>query len=1481
MRYARLTLSLIAALAGLPAAAALHPPAAAPSRHPAAPPARPAATSPPILPVSKVKVGMKGYGLTVFRGTKIERFGFEVLGLLPKFYMGQPLILVRLTGGPMTSRGAYLIQGMSGSPCYVDGRLIGAFSMGEGGAKEPIGMLTPIEAMLESLDPRLPNRPSGVSEAEFGIDSPGTAAAQAAGTGLPAGGLGTGFTSLFPFPAAIAGTMPWALDTGGLGIEPLATPVMVSGLGGRAFQMLAERLRPFHLAATPSPGGMGGYRKPIPLEPGAAVGVQLISGDVEATAVGTVTYRRGDQIVAFGHPFMQIGPTNFPLTTAYVHEVFPGLVVSHKIASPVKAVGTMVQDRPYSVAGRLGPVPPMIPLTCTIDDRSTGRKRVFHARVVNHPLLASALIPAAVDEAIYEAHPVPGDATALVRTEIDTEGFGKIARENQVFDPAQIDMAALEDLSQAVDVLSRNRFQRIPLKALNVQVTIEAKRHTASVERIFVRQEKFEPGETVEVGVVLRPYRGEPFLTKTEIKVPEYAANGRATLMVSGGPPRSAAPAGVIIIGGSGAGPAAPAVSSGGPNATSVAQLLQQYLEKEKNNQLVTRILFPNPAVSVGGTTLSQLPSTLADIMRSSKSSSLRTDREEVKSVQDLDWLVTGAQSLSVTIERKDQSEKRTVESSIAKPTSGTAVTETTTSLSPSATALSAEDDLEDSASAGVERLQAASSPQRLTEDEEPPKAAHPAPAHGDRKRNGRAPKSGEVTAPVDIKADEGGTDVKLVGRSASRWTQTSQADFERGTMQGVGVSAAGDIRLAPRLSVVHETAEQYLWSLAAGDGVTYAGTGNSGLIYRIPKNGEASVLFKTGELEVHALARDRQGNLYAGTSPNGKVFRITPDGQGKLLFALNPESAPLRVPTPPARFVLSLVVAEDGTVYAGTGPDGKIYRITPDGRSTVFFQSPDQYVMSLLVTGDRLYAGTADSGLVYEINRASGEAHCIHDSDEKAITALARDTEGRLYAATAPKGLIYRIGANEMVTTIWDKSKGTIYALAAARSGEVYAACGNVIYRVGTDSKVTVLSDGKRAQFVALAVDEAGRLVAGSANVGTLYALEAAATGSFESAVHDARSVARWGQIRWTATLPEGASLQFETRTGFSPEPDSTWSRWQPIVESSSGAQVASPAARFIQYRVNLTAGTASPVLRQLVISYLTRNQPPSVALATPSAGEFWRGAHEIKWTGSDPDKDTLVYELYYSADNGKSWQRIGERLQGPPKSTPQPAASVATARQPDSTEAAHPTVDNPALARFREDLASSLEAAGEDRQQVLHQVDEMIARVGAGDPPTVAPAAAPPSAGKSESGSTRESSLRWDTSQVPDGTYLIKVIVSDRVSNPTEPLTDEVVSDPVVVANQAPRLVCFTRARKVGADRKVLIAGIAEAKVPIQGAQYRIDGGEWTALAASDGIWDGRIEPWSLTTTALTRGQHRLEVKVADLAGNLSTQVETVEVP
>ncbi|HEU4754973.1 MAG TPA: SpoIVB peptidase S55 domain-containing protein, partial [Armatimonadota bacterium] len=488
--------------------------------------ARPAAaplpaTPPPgdrIMHISEVKPGMKGYGLTVFRGTKIERFNVEVVGVLPKQNLGQPLVLVRLSGGPISERAAYLIQGMSGSPIYIDGKLLGAFAYGNAWPKEPLGMVTPIEDMLEALDPKLPDTQAGQLSLGEPLSRPNPAGADVSGV----------FRSPLEIPSVTAGAQTF---------RPLALPVAVSGLSGRNLSRAAEILAPFNMAVMQGPGSMP---EPInaDLTPGAAMGVALMTGDVEMTGIGTVTYRKGDRILGFGHPMMQIGAAQFPLTTAFIHDVFPGFQSSFKIGSAGEICGTINQDRPFGVAGRIGAAPPMVPIRCHIVDTGTGRSKTFNVKAANHPMLVGQLLPLAVNQALQTVRPVPGDVVAYVSLTAETDGAGTIKRDNVFYDPAAIDVTAVRELQELMQILSSNSFRRVPVKNLELEVKFEDKLPTATVERIYLSQDKFEPGEDAEVGVVLRPYRKDPVVLKTKVHVPENAANGQAILLVQGGATR-------------------------------------------------------------------------------------------------------------------------------------------------------------------------------------------------------------------------------------------------------------------------------------------------------------------------------------------------------------------------------------------------------------------------------------------------------------------------------------------------------------------------------------------------------------------------------------------------------------------------------------------------------------------------------------------------------------------------------------------------------------------------------------------------------------------------------------------------------------------------------------------------------------------------------------------------------------------------------
>jgi hypothetical protein len=285
--------------------------------------------------------------------------------------------------------------------------------------------------------------------------------------------------------------------------------------------------------------------------PGGAVGVSLATGDFDFTGFGTVTYRRGDKIVAFGHPFFGIGPIDAAMYSAYIQDVFPSYNVSDKIGSPVSLVGRVFQDRPFSIGGQIGAPPRMVPVAIDIDDRTTKRRRQFRARIMRHPLLTPLLASTAASSAITEVHGQPGDAMATVSLQVDAEEVGRITRTNTFFDPISIGDSAIGDLDALLSTLTSNPFYPLGVRDVKMKVLIEPRRDTAQVERIFLKQSRFEPGDTVDVGVILKPYKRERIVRNLSVRIPASAPSGSLTLLVQGG--GAAAPMG-LMPGGAGGG---------------------------------------------------------------------------------------------------------------------------------------------------------------------------------------------------------------------------------------------------------------------------------------------------------------------------------------------------------------------------------------------------------------------------------------------------------------------------------------------------------------------------------------------------------------------------------------------------------------------------------------------------------------------------------------------------------------------------------------------------------------------------------------------------------------------------------------------------------------------------------------------------------------------------------------------------------------
>ena len=366
------------------------------------------------MPVSDIRPGMVGIGHTVFDGTHVEEFKAHILGVLENVIGTQRnLILARLEGGPLANTG--VIAGMSGSPVYIDDRLIGAVSYALGSfSKEPIAGITPIAEMTDATTLNGPRPPGSRVHLEYPLTRENLQAAfrKALNWNRP-------FADR-PGDAQLSGVSAVA-EVGGaqLGtlMRPIATPLVMSGFEPEIADMLGSAFR--EQGFVPMAGNAAGFHageKPFegPLKPGDGVGVMLVSGDLTLGATGTVTHIDGDRVYAFGHPMYNLGPTEFPMTRAYVYTVLPSLFSSMKLSSTGEVIGTFLQDRATAIAGRLGSGPRMIPVTIALES-ARQPKQTFHFTVVNDQLFGPLMTYASILNTLAQYERQFGSATFQVR----------------------------------------------------------------------------------------------------------------------------------------------------------------------------------------------------------------------------------------------------------------------------------------------------------------------------------------------------------------------------------------------------------------------------------------------------------------------------------------------------------------------------------------------------------------------------------------------------------------------------------------------------------------------------------------------------------------------------------------------------------------------------------------------------------------------------------------------------------------------------------------------------------------------------------------------------------------------------------------------------------------------------------------------------------------------------------------------------------
>ncbi len=674
-------------------------------------------------------------------------------------------------------------------------------------------------------------------------------------------------------------------------------------------------------------------------------------------------------------------------------------------------------------------------------------------------------------------------------------------------------------------------------------------------------------------------------------------------------------------------------------------------------------------------------------------------------------------------------------------------------------------------------------------------------------------------------------------------------------------------------------------------DGTVYLGTGHRGRVYRVLPDGTGSLLWTAPEPEVFALAVAPNGILYAGTSPDGKVYKITAEGKaaeffhpktkyiwslafgregvlfvgtgfvgggdgGKIFRVDGAGKSELYFDTRQGH-VTSLAVDRSGALLAGTDPNGILYRITGKDKASVLYDSSLPEIRAIEVAADGTIYAAAMGGAVARLSQP-GAVVSASDvlvgpvSTSVTVTATAEQAPPQLpkpqeqprqqpQAPAAPavgpaisyagmqKSAVLRIALDNTVETLWTSNDENVYAVLAQPEGLLFSTDDHGrIYRLDAARQVTLLAQTGEEETMRLA-PQGSSVLAVTGNLGKLYRLgeTPASSGRYEAPVRDAGGVARWGKLAWKAQTPSGAAIEFYTRSGNSARPDQTWSEWSPALRNSEGEQIASPNARYIQWRADFRAAQdRTPVLESVALAYLPQNTAPVIrSITVISAPAPVKPAQPAGPAGTAP-QTTADFSITIS-DTGTVRDTTNP-------GTPTAALSRAPA-QPQVTSIswqAEDTDGDKLTARV------SFRGEGENDWKLLKE-------------------------------NVTESSLAIEADALADGVYQVKVTVSDAAANPPALAREaELISAPFLIDNTPPAV------RSVGFDRRgehaVVKFEARDAASALRRAEYSVNAGPWIPVYSDDGILDSKLETFTVTLDSLRAGEHLVTLRVADSAGN-----------
>ena len=568
-------------------------------------------TKPAIITTDQIARGMKGYGLTVFEGTKVEKFSVEVIDVLKDATPRGDQILIRMSGGPLEKSG--IVAGMSGSPVFLRDRWAGAVAYGWLYAKEPIAGVTPANQMLEVFKPAPKLKPAKMAR------------------------LTGGWYDDLTVPALRMARFMGLERRSVIGdLAPVRAPLALSGFSSSMVDRIAKWAMPLGLLPVAAGGARAkkGSGPPPEIKPGSALAVELIKGDVSGSVTGTITYRDGNRILGFGHPMFSTGVSRMPMAVGHVHTVLASRQWSFKLSSPLQPIGQLIADRSAGVAGVMGSVPKMVPCTVSVDGLFQSQYRF---EVVDDKRWTARLFDDVLLQSIDATERTTGEAMVRVRLDVQLHKHPKpIVLENTFYANPMIPAWRM---TSPLYQITLNAFEEARVAKVSARVVVREGRQTADIVGVATESRFVRPGESVSLEITLRPF-GKPLATKrVELTIPEDTR------------PRT-----VITVDVCDASNSQSLDRSAAPDryrARSLDQLIRIVREQESNTHLFVRTTLPKTGVTIEGEAHPELPPAMMSALAFSNTTGIGPLRETLVKRVPTEWVLSGRQRLQLFVQEE------------------------------------------------------------------------------------------------------------------------------------------------------------------------------------------------------------------------------------------------------------------------------------------------------------------------------------------------------------------------------------------------------------------------------------------------------------------------------------------------------------------------------------------------------------------------------------------------------------------------------------------------------------------------------------------------------------------------------------------------------------------------------------------------------------------------------------------------------------